>query len=158
MIWSLEFQVLSFFVRLFQKFTMLSSLQNPLALVSRLLFAVLFLPAGIGKLTGFAGTVGYISSVGLPMPTVAAAVAAVVEVVGSLALIVGFGTRFAALVLAFFTLVASFFFHAYWSVPADQQMITQLLFFKNIALVGGLLALAAFGAGAWSVDGQRSSR
>ena len=137
---------------------MLSSMQNPLALVSRLLFAVLFLPAGIGKLTGFAGTVGYISSVGLPMPTVAAAVAAAVEVVGSLALIVGFGTRFAALVLAFFTLVASFFFHAYWAVPADQQMITQLLFFKNIAVVGGLLALTAFGAGAWSVDGQRTSR
>jgi putative oxidoreductase len=137
---------------------MLSSLQNPLALVSRLLFAALFLPAGIAKLTGFAGTVGYISSVGMPMPTVAAAVAAVVEVVGSLALIVGFGTRFAALVLAFFTLVASFFFHAYWSVPADAQMVQQLLFFKNIAVVGGLLALTAFGAGAWSVDGQRSGR
>ena len=137
---------------------MFSSLQNPLAFVSRLLFAVLFLPAGIGKITGFAGTVGYISSVGLPMPTVAAAVAAVVEVVGSLALVFGFGTRFAALVLAFFTLVASFFFHAYWSVPADQQMIPQLLFFKNIAVVGGLLALAALGAGAWSVDGQRAAR
>ncbi|ART55052.1 DoxX family protein [Acidovorax carolinensis] len=137
---------------------MLSSLQNPLALASRLLFAALFLPAGIAKLTGFAGTVGYISSVGLPMPTVAAAVAAVVEIVGSLALIVGFGTRFAALVLAFFTLVASFFFHAYWSVPADAQMVQQLLFFKNIAVVGGLLALTAFGAGAWSVDGQRSGR
>jgi putative oxidoreductase len=140
---------------------MLSSLQNPLALVSRLLFAALFLPAGIAKLTGFAGTVGYISSVGMPMPTVAAAVAAVVEVVevvGRLALIVGFGTRFAALVLAFFTLVASFFFHAYWSVPADAQMVQQLLFFKNIAVVGGLLALTAFGAGAWSVDGQRSGR
>lgn len=137
---------------------MFSSLQNPLAFVSRLLFAVLFLPAGIGKITGFAGTVGYISSVGLPMPTVAAAVAAVVEVVGSLALVFGFGTRFAALVLAFFTLVASFFFHAYWSVPADQQMVPQLLFFKNIAVVGGLLALTALGAGAWSVDGQRAAR
>lgn len=137
---------------------MLSTLQNPLALVSRLLFALLFLPAGIGKITGFAGTVGYISSVGLPMPTVAAAVAAVVEIVGALALIFGFGTRLAALVLAFFTLVASFFFHAYWSVPADAQMVQQLLFFKNIAVVGGLLALTAFGAGAWSVDGQRDAR
>ena len=136
---------------------MLSSLQNPLALVSRLLFAAMFLPAGIGKITGFAGTVSYISSVGMPMPTVAAAVAAVVEVFGSLALIVGFGTRFAALVLAFFTLVASFFFHAYWSAPADGQMIQQLLFFKNTAVVGGLLALTAFGAGAFSVDGQRAA-
>ncbi|UCU97494.1 DoxX family protein [Acidovorax radicis] len=137
---------------------MYASLQNPLALVARLLMAALFLPAGIGKLTGFAGTVGYITSVGMPMPTVAAAIAAVVEVLGSLALIFGVGTRVAALVLAFFTLVASYFFHAYWAVPADQQMITQLLFFKNVAVVGGLLALAAFGAGAWSIDGKRTDR
>ena len=137
---------------------MSTSLQNPLVLASRLLLAALFLPAGIGKLTGFAGTVGYISSVGLPLPTVAAAVAAAVEVLGSLALIFGFGTRFAALALAFFTLVASFFFHAYWSLPAGQQMMQQLMFFKNVGVVGGLLALAAFGAGGWSQDARRGAR
>ena len=137
---------------------MSTSLQNPLVLASRLLLAALFLPAGIGKLTGFAGTVGYISSVGLPLPTVAAAVAAAVEVLGSLALIFGFGTRFAALALAFFTLVASFFFHAYWSLPAGQQMMQQLMFFKNVGVVGGLLALAAFGAGGWSLDARRGAR
>jgi putative oxidoreductase len=137
---------------------MSTSLQNPLALASRLLLASLFLPAGIGKISGFAGTVGYISSVGLPMPTVAAAVAAAVEVVGSLALIFGFGTRLAALALALFTLVASFFFHAYWSLPAAQQMMQQLMFFKNVGVVGGLLALAAFGAGGWSIDARRGAR
>lgn len=137
---------------------MFTSLQNPLALASRLLLAVLFLPAGIGKLTGFAGTVGYITSVGLPMPTVAAAIAAAVEVLGSLALIFGVGTRFAALALAFFTLVASFFFHAYWNLPADKQMMQQLMFLKNVGVTGGLLALAAFGAGAWSLDARRSDR
>lgn len=137
---------------------MSTSLQNLLALASRLLLAALFLPAGIGKLTGFAGTVGYISSVGLPLPTVAAAVAAAIEVLGSLALIFGFGTRFAALALAFFTLVASFFFHAYWSLPAGQQMMQQLMFFKNVGVVGGLLALAAFGAGGWSLDARRGAR
>lgn len=57
--------------------------------------------------------------------------------------------------LAAFTLVASFFFHAYWAVPADQAFVTQLLFFKNIAVVGGLLALAAHGAGGWSLDARR---
>ena len=56
--------------------------------------------------------------------------------------------------LAAFTLVASFFFHAYWAVPADQAFVTQLLFMKNIAVVGGLLALAANGAGAWSIDSR----
>ena len=131
---------------------MFTALQNPLSLAGRLLLASLFLPAGIGKLTGFAGTVGYISSIGLPLPQVAAALALLVEILGSLALIAGYGTRIAALVLAFFTLVASFFFHPYWAVPAAQQYVTQLLFFKNIGIVGGLLTLAAWGAGGWSVD------
>ena len=135
---------------------MSNAIQNPLNLAARLLMVALFLPAGIGKLTGFAGTVGYISSVGLPFPTLAAAVAAIVEIVGSLALLAGFGTRIAALVLAAFTLVASFFFHAYWGVPADQAFMQQLLFFKNIAVVGGLLAIAANGAGAWSLDSRRA--
>lgn len=133
------------------------ALQNPLALLSRLLLAALFLPAGIGKITGFAGTVGYIASVGLPMPTVAAAVAMAVEVLGGLALIVGFGTRWAALALALFTLGASFFFHNYWAMPAEQQMMQQLMFMKNIGVTGGLLALAAFGAGAFSLDARRSA-
>ncbi|HEX5391265.1 MAG TPA: DoxX family protein [Burkholderiaceae bacterium] len=129
---------------------------NALDLAGRLLLVALFLPAGIGKLTGFAGTVGYISSVGLPLPSVAAALAAVVEIGGALALLLGFGTRIAALALAGFTLVASFFFHAYWAVPADQAFMQQLLFFKNIAVTGGLLAFAAHGAGAWSVDARKA--
>ena len=81
---------------------MSNALQNPLALVGRLLLALLFLPAGIGKVTGFAGTVGYIASVGLPLPTLGAIIALVVEIVGGLALIAGLGTRLAALVLAVF--------------------------------------------------------
>ena len=133
---------------------MFNALQNPLTLVGRLLLALLFLPAGIGKIIGFAGTVGYITSAGLPMPAVAAVIALTVEIVGGLALISGFGTRIAALVLAVFTLVASVFFHNYWAVPADQQFVQQLLFFKNIAVAGGLLVLAAWGAGGWSVDAR----
>lgn len=134
---------------------MFAKLQDPLALAGRLLMALLFLPAGIDKVTGFAGTVGYISSVGLPMPQLGAVVALVVEIVGGVALIAGYGTRAAAIVLAAFTLVASFFFHAYWAVPADQQLIPQLLFYKNMAVIGGLLTIAAWGAGAWSVDARR---
>lgn len=133
---------------------MLDKLHDPLALAGRLLLALLFLPAGISKLTGFAGTAGYVSSVGLPMPQVAAALALVVEIAGGAALLVGYGARIAAIVLAVFTLVASFLFHNYWALPAAQQLIPQLLFFKNIAVVGGLLTLAAWGAGAWSVDGR----
>lgn len=137
---------------------MFATLQNPLALVGRILIALLFIPAGFGKISGFAGTVGYATSVGMPMPTVAVAVGLLIELLGGLALLFGFGTRIAALALAVFTLSASFFFHAYWALPADQQMMQQLLFFKNVAVTGGLLAFAAFGAGAWSVDGARFGR
>ncbi|MEN9538420.1 MAG: hypothetical protein RLZZ126_655 [Pseudomonadota bacterium] len=127
---------------------------NSLALAGRVLLAALFLPAGLSKMGGFAGTVGYISSVGLPAPTLAAVVAILLEVGGGLALIAGAGTRVVALALAGFTLVASVFFHAFWAVPADQAFTQQLMFFKNIGIVGGLLALAALGAGDWSVDAR----
>lgn len=135
---------------------MSKSAQDAFNFAARLLFVVMFLPAGIGKLTGFAGTVGYISSVGLPLPAVGAALAVVIEIAGSIALLVGFRTRVTALVLAVFTLVASFFFHAFWSAPADQAFVVQLLFYKNIALAGGLLALVANGAGGWSLDARRA--
>jgi putative oxidoreductase len=135
----------------------MNALQNPFALLARLLLAALFLPAGISKISGFAGTAGYIGSVGLPMPELGAAIAIAVEVLGGIALIIGFGTRWAALALAVFTLVASFFFHAYWALPAEQQMLQQLMFMKNIGVVGGLLALAAFGAGAFSLDARRKA-
>jgi putative oxidoreductase len=137
---------------------MFNQLQNPLSLIGRLLLASLFLPAGISKITGFSGTAGYISSVGLPLPELGAALAIAVEILGAIALIIGLFTRPAALVLALFTLVASFFFHNYWAVAADQQMLQQLLFFKNIGVVGGLLTIAAWGAGAWSVDARRNAQ
>lgn len=135
----------------------MNALQNPFALLARLLMAALFLPAGISKIGGFAGTAGYIGSVGLPLPEVGAAIAILVEVVAPILLIVGLFTRHAALVLAVFTLVASFFFHAFWSVPAEQAFMQSLMFWKNIGVVGGLLAIAAFGAGAFSVDAKRGN-
>lgn len=134
---------------------MFATLQNPLNLIGRLLLASLFLPAGVSKITGFAGTVGYMGSKGLPLAALGAVIAIVVEVGGSLALIAGFKTRLAALALALFTLVATVVFHNFWAVPVDQSMVQQLMFFKNIAVIGGLLVLAAQGAGGWSLDARR---
>ena len=134
-----------------------STAQNALTLLGRILLVALFLPAGIAKLTGFSGTVGYIASVGLPAASLGAVLAIVVEVGGGLALLAGFQTRIAALALAIFTLGASVFFHAYWAAPAGQAMVAQLLFFKNIAVIGGLLVLAAQGPGAWSLDAKRQA-
>ena len=133
-----------------------TAMNNLLLFVGRLTLAALFLPAGLSKITGFGGTVGYIESVGLPLAALGAAMAIAVEVVGGAALILGLFTRMAALVLAAFTLLASVFFHAYWAMPADQVFMQQLLFYKNIAVVGGLLILAAQGAGQWSIDHHRA--
>ena len=132
----------------------MNSLQNPLTLAGRVLLALLFLPAGLSKIAGFAGTVGYISAMGVPFAALCAVIAIVVEVGGGLALIAGFQTRWVALGLAVFTLVITPIFHAFWGIPADQVMMQQTNFFKNLALVGGLLALASAGAGRWSVDAR----
>jgi len=132
-----------------------ASLQDTFALIGRALLAWIFVPAGFGKIAGFAGTVGYATAAGLPMPQVGVAIGLAIELLGGLALLVGFGTRWAALALAVFTAVAAFFFHGYWSMPADQQMMQQLMFGKNLAITGGLLAFAAFGAGRFSIDAMR---
>ncbi|MES2673850.1 MAG: DoxX family protein [Pseudomonadota bacterium] len=134
------------------------TLQNSFTLVGRLLLAALFLPAGFSKLFGFAGTVAYINSVGLPFPEVAAVAALVVEIGAGLALLFGVGTRMAALALAGFTFVASFFFHNYWGVPVEQAYMQELMFFKNIAVAGGLLILAVNGPGAWSIENYLKSK
>ncbi len=135
----------------------MNAMQNPLTLVGRIMLAVLFLPAGLSKIGGFAGTAGYIASKGLPLPEVGAAIAIAVEVLGGLALILGFGTRWAALILAIFTVVAGVIFHNFWALPADQQMVQQIMFMKNIAVAGGLLLLAAWGPGSISVDAKRGN-
>lgn len=135
---------------------MFNSLQNPLSLVGRALLALLFIPAGFAKIGGFAGTVGYITSKGLPLPEVAAAAAIVIELGLGLLLLLGWKARWAALGIAIFTFVISFIFHNFWAIEGAAKMMQQQAFFKNIAVVGGLLLVAAFGPGAWSVDGRKA--
>ena len=125
--------------------------QDALALLGRILLAALFVPAGFGKISGFEGTVGYIGSVGLPLPALGAIAAIMVEL-GLGLLLLGFKTRISAIVLAVFTVAAAVFFHNYWALPADKAFVNQLMFWKNIAIAGGLLAFAAFGAGRFSID------
>jgi putative oxidoreductase len=135
-----------------------TSAQDALSLAGRALIALLFIPAGISKIGGFAGTTGYIASKGLPLPELGAAIAIAVELGLGLLLLVGFKTRFAALGIALFTIAATVIFHNFWAVPAAQVMQQQQSFFKNIAVVGGLLLLMAWGPGGYSVDGRTSRR
>ena len=133
---------------------MFASLQNPLSLLGRARLALLFIPAGFAKIAGFAGTAAYIASKGVPFPEVAAAAAIVIELGLGLLLLIGWQARWAALGMAIFTLVITFIFHNYWAMEAAQKMMQQQAFFKNIAVIGGLLLVAAFGPGAFSLDGR----
>ena len=114
-------------------------------LAGRILLAHIFLLAGINKITGYSGTQGYMDAMGVPgmlLPLVI-----LLEVGGAVALIVGWQTRWAAYALALFSIVAALIFHSNLS---DQ--IQMILFMKNLALAGGLLVLAANGAGAFSLE------
>ena len=131
--------------------------QNGLSLAGRVLIALLFVPAGLSKIGSFAGVAGYIASKGVPVAEVCAAIAIAVEVGLGLLILAGWQTRWAALGMAIFTVVITFIFHAFWAVPPEQVMQQQQAFFKNIAVVGGLLALVAWGPGGYSLDGRRAT-
>lgn len=121
-------------------------------LVGRVLLALIFIHAGFGKITGFHGVVGYIDAHGLPMPQIAAIVAIVVELGGGIMIAVGWKARWAAAALFIFTLIASVIFHAFWAVEASQVRLQNILFMKNIAIMGGMLYIMVHGSGPMSVD------
>ena len=130
---------------------------KPLALIARILLAAIFVSAGLSKLGGFEGTVGYIASKGLPAPALIAVLTIAVEVLGGIAVVIGFKARIAGLLLAVFTLLAAFIFHNYWAAPADQAYIQNIMFMKNLSMAGGLLLLTVFGAGGLSLDAKTSA-
>jgi len=135
---------------------MQTSFQSSIVLVGRILLGLIFILSGFGKIAGFEGTVGYIASAHLPLPTLVAALTILIELGGGLALVTGFFTRQTAVVLAVFTVLAGFIFHAFWAAPEAQQMMQQINFLKNLSIAGGMLVLAAFGPGTISVDARRS--
>jgi putative oxidoreductase len=128
------------------------NISNAAALLGRVLLALIFITSGFGKITGFEGTVGYIASKGLPLPQLGAIIAIIVEVGGSILLVIGYKARWAALALAIFTLAAAIFFHNYWAVEAAEKMGQQINFWKNISMAGGMLMVFAHGPGRYSVD------
>lgn len=134
------------------------SIANPLVLVARILLAAIFISAGLSKLGGFDGTVGYIASKGLPFPGLVAALTIAVELLGGIGVVIGYKARVAGLLLAIFTLLAGFIFHNFWAVPADQAYVQNIMFMKNLSMAGGLLLLTVFGAGGYSLDAKSATK
>ena len=121
-------------------------------LAGRILLALIFVISGFRKFMGFDGTVGYIQSAGLPAAQLAAIVAIIVEVGGGILLVIGWKARWAAAAMLVFVFLAGILFHAFWASPPEQAMMQQIQFMKNLAIMGGMLYIFAYGSGPLSVD------
>jgi putative oxidoreductase len=133
------------------------SLQNFAALGGRVLLAAIFLISGLNKLSDFSGTAAFMSGSGLPAAEFLLVLTLLIEIAGGLMIVLGLYTRQVALILFLFMIPVTAVFHNPWvagdPAQAQQQMIH---FLKNLAIMGGLLHLSAFGPGYFSIEARRS--
>lgn len=128
--------------------------QRYFPVVGRFLLALIFVLSGWGKITGFEGTVAYMASKGMPFPQFLLPGAIIVELGGGLALMLGWKARWAALALFLFCIPTALVFHNFWAVPPEQAQNQMIHFLKNLAIMGGLLYVVAFGPGPFSIGGR----
>lgn len=134
------------------RYSLFENQKDAVILVARILLMVLFVLFGWSKLTGFSGTVAYMTSTGAPAPELSAMIAVVMEFAVGIALVVGFYTRPLALLLAVYTLGTAIIGHHYWNMTGAVQYDNMIHFYKNISVIGGLLLLTVTGAGKYSID------
>jgi len=132
----------------------MAGVSDVLLAIGRIVFAVIFISSGLEKIMDLPSTAAAIGSKGLPMPQVLAAATAALELGGGLLIVLGWQTRWAALALAAFTLVAAYYFHDFWHMPQGTERADAMIHaMKNLSIFGGFLMLAAVGAGRYSLDG-----
>jgi putative oxidoreductase len=119
--------------------------------VGRILLALIFLLSGFGKITGFAGTAGYMAAKGLPMVDVLLVITIVIELGAALMLVLGWKARLGAAALFLWMIPVTVIFHNFWAAPADQAQIQTIMFMKNLAIMGGMLLVMANGPGPFSL-------
>jgi putative oxidoreductase len=124
-------------------------------LAARVLIAAIFVWSGVGKMLNFEGTQGYMASKGMPLTAMFAVGAIAVELGGGLALAAGFWARRAAVALALFMVPTTLMFHGFWAYQGQEAAMQTIQFMKNLAIIGGLLMVASFGAGMASLDARR---
>jgi putative oxidoreductase len=126
-------------------------------LLGRLLIVYIFATSGIAKIFSWEGNIQYMSTRHLPMIPLLLAVAAAIELGGSLCLITGYQARAAAAVMFFYMIAVTVLFHNYWAAPGNMAGMQETQFRKNLAIMGGLLMLAYSGPGPWAL-GERTKR
>jgi putative oxidoreductase len=129
-----------------------SGWQPMMALIGRFLIAAIFLTSGIAKLTDTPATVAHMVKIGIPYADTLALVAGAAEVLGAISLVLGLLTRAGAFGLILFMIPTTLIFHAFWNYQGEAHMQQMVNFMKNVAIIGGLAALAGLGAGRFSVD------
>jgi putative oxidoreductase len=122
------------------------------ALVGRILIATIFLISGVAKLTDPGGTTSYMEAAGIPYAGTLAIVAGIAEIAGGLSILFGFLTRIGALGLFIFMILVNVMMHPFWSFEGQERQMQMVQFVKNLAVMGGLLVLVAFGPGRHSID------
>jgi putative oxidoreductase len=127
-------------------------------LLGRILVSVVFIMGGIGKITGFSVEEGMVAAKHLPMPAVALGIALVIELVGGLAILLGLFTRFTSWILFLYLIPTTFLFHNFWAMQGMDRLDNMIHLQKNLAIMGGLLILAAYGAGRYSLDSSRAPK
>jgi len=125
-------------------------------LLGRILISIVFVLGGIGKITSFSMEEAYVAAKHLPLPAVALAIALVIELVGGLAVLLGLYIRLTAWILFLYLIPTTFLFHNFWAMQGADRLDNMIHFQKNLAIMGGLLILAAFGAGGFSIDSSRT--
>src|SRR5580704_10770137 len=131
---------------------MINGINDEVILAARLLLATLFLIFGWRKLRDFSGTISQMAQLGVPMPVLAAAVAAFMELPVAFAVAVGAFTRPAALLMFFYTLGTALIGHRYWTITGAGRVDSMDGFYKNLSIMGGFLLLYMTGAGKYSID------
>jgi putative oxidoreductase len=127
-------------------------------LLGRIALAALFIPGGFSKLTNLAGFTAMLQKQGVPYADVLGPLGAGVEFLAGIAVLIGFQTRLAAMLLILFTIIATMIAHRFWEFEGAARQMQQGQFFKNLAILGGFLALWVSGGGRYSIDGLWRSR
>lgn len=133
----------------------MNSASGTVALAGRILLALIFVLAGYNKLGTTAATAAYMANHGIPLSGILVYGAIVLELVGGLMLMAGLYARWVASALALYTLALALVFHAYWAVPAAEARMQRGFFLEHLSMMGGMLMVAALGAGSLSLDAWR---
>ena len=126
--------------------------QGGMLLAARVAMAALYLPSGLQKLTHLGAFAGSLAQHGVPFATVLAPLGAGVEFVGALLVLTGLRLRWAALLMAAFTVVAALISHRFWELGGGARAAQEVQFLKNVAIIGGYFALFVAGPGVYSLD------